>query len=118
MNYSIIIQEHFRQPKNVGQLPDATHSGEAVNEACLDRLRFYLRISDNTVQACTYQAEGCVPTIAAGSVVSDYIIGKTRDEVLALAPKVIEELLGGLPRTKHHVAILVTQAIQQALLKT
>lgn len=116
MNYSLIIQQHFREPQNVGELPNATHSGEAVNEACLDKLRFYLRIQNNTVQACTYQAEGCVPTIAAGSVVSTHLTGKTVNEVLALRAEDVEELLGGLPRTKIHVAMLVAEALRNAIL--
>lgn len=115
MNYSLIIQQHFRDPQNVGALPHATHCGEAVNEACFDRLRFYLHIQHNTVQGCSYQAEGCVPTIAAGSVVSTYLIGKTIDEISAMTAEDVEELLGGLPRTKFHVALLVTEALRNAI---
>lgn len=115
MNYSPVITEHFHSPRNVGALTDATAVGEATNEACMDRLRFYLRIKNGVVEAATFQAEGCVPTIAVGSVLSEYVVGKSPQDILAMSCHDIEELLGGLPRTKLHVAILAVEALQNAL---
>ncbi len=114
MKYSTIIVEHFQQPRNCGELANASLVGEATNEACLDRLRFFIRVDGEHIAECTFQAQGCVPTIAAGSVVSEFLRGKPVNILTAISEQIVEELLGGLPRTKRHVALLVVEALQNA----
>jgi NifU-like protein involved in Fe-S cluster formation len=115
VKYSAIIQEHFQRPRNVGILPDATATGEATNEACLDHLRLYIRVRDSRIEACTFQAEGCVPTIAVASVLTEYLVGRSVAEARTVDEHLIEELVQGLPRTKKHAAILAVDALRQAV---
>jgi len=115
VKYSAIIQEHFQHPRNAGVLADATATGEATNEACLDHLRLYIRVRNSRIEACTFQAEGCVPTIAVASVLTEYLVGRSLAEVRAVDEQVIEELVQGLPRTKKHAAILAVDALRQAV---
>ncbi|MGB9690624.1 MAG: iron-sulfur cluster assembly scaffold protein [Candidatus Sumerlaeaceae bacterium] len=112
MKYSTIIIDHFQHPRNNGELAHATHVGEATNEACLDRLRFLLLVKHDKIEACNFQAQGCVPTIAAGSVVAEFLCGKPRAILEEISEQTVAELLGGLPRTKKHVALLVVEALR------
>ncbi len=89
--------------------------GEATNEACMDRLKLYLRVEDGCITACTFQAEGCPPTIALGSFLTQYLRNRTVDSVRSLTERELEELVDGLPRTKRHAAMLAIDALRQAI---
>lgn len=115
MKYNPIITDHFEHPRNCRVLPDANAIGEAVNEVCMDRVRFYLRVKDGRVEEAAFQVEGCVPTIAAGSVVSEYAAGRQVEEMRRLTPGDVERMLGGLPATKKHAAHVAVEALRAAL---
>ncbi len=93
----------------------ATHVGNAVNSVCLDSMRLYLMIEDGVVKHATFQASGCVPSIAAGSLATELFVGRTQAELTGLVPEQIEASLGGLPATKKHAAFLVCDALHDAL---
>lgn len=112
MKYSNIIMDHFDNPRNAGALADATHVAEARNDACLDWLKLYLRVDPaGRVVAATFQAEGCVPTMAAGSWMTQWAMGRSITELRALTVAEVEAQLGGLPTSKKHAAYLVTDVI-------
>lgn len=117
MKYSEIIESHFANPRNVGELDGATHTGDATNEVCLDKLRLSLRLSEGIVIEARFRAEGCVPSIAVGSFLTEWLIGKALKELLALGAEDIEGAIGGLPRTKKHAAHLALEALHAALQK-
>jgi NifU-like protein involved in Fe-S cluster formation len=115
MKYNSLIRDHFYSPRNQGPLENANAVGEATNEACLDRLRLFLRVENGIVTAASFQAEGCVPAIAVGSVLSEFVIGKDVGILRGLSPEDIDALLGGLPATKQHAAFLAMETLQKAL---
>lgn len=107
--------DHFNQPRNIGEMPDADMVGDAVNPACMDHLRLWLRVDGDTVLQAVFQCEGCVPSIAAGSLMTEYVKGQTVEELRRLDAEAFEQLLGGLPPTKKHAAHLAIDALQTAL---
>lgn len=117
MKYSETIEAHFASPKNVGALPDATVVGFAENSSCLDQMTLFLKIENERVTVSTYQVEGCVPSIALGSILTEYVVGRSTDELRMLTPEDLERLAGGLPATKKHAALLAVEALQNGLEK-
>lgn len=111
MQYSKIISEHFSQPQNVGPMAGAQYLGEATNAACMDTLRLYLQVEGGRVIAATFQAEGCVPSIALGSFLTSWVMGKSISELSGTTALELEEAVGGLPRTKKHAAVLAAEAL-------
>jgi NifU-like protein involved in Fe-S cluster formation len=116
MKYSDIIAQHFESPRNLGAMEDADAIGEAENAVCLDTLRLFLKFDENgSVIRASFQAEGCVPTIACGSFLTETIIGRTVEDLRGLDAEWFESRVGGLPATKKHAAILAIEALQKAL---
>lgn len=115
MKYSETILRHFQNPARVGEPEEWTLHGEATNPVCLDRMRLYLLVRDGRVADAGFLAEGCVPTMAAGSWLADWAVGRTTAELAALTPASIEEALGGLPATKRHAAHLAAETLAAAL---
>lgn len=91
--------------------------GEAENAACLDRLRLYLRVdaATNRITAATFEAQGCVPALAVGSLLTEYVTGRAPDDLRRLTPDLLENEMGGLPATKKHAAHLGVEALHDAL---
>ncbi|MGI8907237.1 MAG: iron-sulfur cluster assembly scaffold protein [Candidatus Sumerlaeaceae bacterium] len=114
MKYSEIIEDHFARPRNVGELRGATAVGEATNAVCLDKLRLWLRLENDVVAEVRFQAEGCVPSIAVASFLTEWLVGRTAPELRATTAEDVEAAVGGLPRTKAHAAHLAIEAIQHA----
>jgi NifU-like protein involved in Fe-S cluster formation len=117
MKYSETIHDHFRNPRHIGPLPGATAVGSAENGVCLDTLRLFLRVKDGAVEAASFQAEGCVPSIACGSFLAEAVIGRRVQELARWDAETIEEAVGGLPSTKKHAAALAADALADALAK-
>lgn len=110
------ILEHFRNPHNAGDLPDATVTVEVTNPVCGDILRLAVRLEAGRVAAARFKTQGCVAAIASSSVLTDLLLGKSLAELRAIAPKEISAALGGLPPATFHAAQLCTDAVA-ALLK-
>src|SRR5215813_15306526 len=98
--YSAQIVEHIANPRNIGELENPSGVGDVTNEVCLDRIRLTVRISDGTVAAAKVKAEGCPPTIAAASVLTELIIGRSINEVQAISREDVVRELGHLPPAK------------------
>ena len=109
--HSETLLEHFRNPRNVGQLAPPAITVDVSNPACGDMLRLSARFEDGRVVEARYQVRGCTASIAAGSALSEWMTGKTRTELLALTADVIDRALGGLePASKHAAALCVDGA--------
>ena len=105
------LLDHFRNPRNVGQLPAPAATIEVTNPACGDILRLSARFEDGRVAEACFQVRGCAASIASGSALSEWMLGKTRAQLLELSPDVIEQALGGLqPASKHAAALCVDGA--------
>lgn len=115
MNYSKKVMDHFMNPRNMGDIPDATVSGEVGNPVCGDIMKIDLKIEDNIVTDAKFKTFGCGSAIATSSIATEMIIGKHVDEVLELTNKAVTEALDGLPPVKMHCSVLAEQAVKTAL---
>jgi nitrogen fixation protein NifU and related proteins len=113
--YSAIFKDHLAQPRNVGELPEATVVAEESNPVCGDRLRLSLVVRDDRIEAVRYLAYGCPPTLVCGSVLTEMIAGKTTDEAKRLTRNDLLEAIGGLPSRKHHAAALAVETLSAAV---
>jgi nitrogen fixation NifU-like protein len=109
--HSELLLEHFRNPRNIGQLPPPAITVDVSNPACGDLLRLSARFEDERIVEARFQVRGCTASIAAGSALSEWMLGKTRAQLLGLTAEVIELALGGLePASKHAAALCVDGA--------
>lgn len=115
MAYSPAFKDHIANPRNAGELPDANATAEETNPVCGDRLRLSLRISDGRIEAASFLAYGCPPTLVCGSVLTELIVGKRIDEAMLLTRKNLTEVLGGLPSRKQHAAALAIETLRTAI---
>lgn len=115
MPYSATFADHLQEPRNVGELPDATAFGEETNPVCGDRIRLSLLIKDGTIQQAGFLAYGCPPTLVCGSMLTELIHGKTLDEAMLITRKELVDAVGGLPSRKHHAAALAIETLHTAL---
>ena len=113
--YSAKVMEHFANPHNVGELPDANGVGEVGNPKCGDIMRMYLKIENNVIVDVKFLTFGCGAAIATSSMATDLIKGKTIDEALQLTNQAVAEALDGLPPVKMHCSMLAEQAIHAAI---
>ena len=105
----------MENPRNAGELPDATASVEESNPVCGDRIRLSLRIYDGRIDAARFLAYGCPPTLVCGSVLTELIEGKSVEEAEGLTRKQLIDAVGGLPSRKQHAAALAIETLQAAL---
>jgi nitrogen fixation NifU-like protein len=113
--YSERLLDHFSNPRNVGDLPAPAITVEASNPACGDILRLAARFEDGVAVEVRYKVRGCTASIAAGSALTEWMQGKTRAEIAAFQPPIIEEALSGLPPASQHAAALCADAVRMLL---
>jgi NifU-like protein involved in Fe-S cluster formation len=113
--YSHQIAEHIARPRNVGELDHPSGVGDVTNEVCLDRIKLTVRIEGERLVDARVKASGCPPTIAAASVMSELIIGRSLRELQLLTRKDIAVALGHLPPAKAHCAALAIDALRAAI---
>ena len=104
--HSELLLEHFRNPRNVGQLPPPAITVDVSNPACGDLLRLSARFEDGRIVEARFQVRGCTASIAAGSALSEWMLGKTRADLHGLTAEIIEAALGGLEPASKHAAVL------------
>ncbi len=115
MLYSEKVMEHFANPRNVGEIPDADGVGEVGNAKCGDIMKMYLKIDDGVISDVKFKTFGCGAAIATSSMATEMIKGRTVDEALSLTNKAVIEALDGLPPVKIHCSVLAEQAVKAAL---
>ena len=114
--YSDKVMDHFRNPRNVGQIDDADGVGEVGNAKCGDIMRMYLKIDDEgIITDVKFNTFGCGSAIATSSMATELIKGKSVDEALALSNKAVVEALDGLPTHKIHCSVLAEEAVRAAV---
>lgn len=116
--YSDKVLDHFTNPRNVGEIEDASGVGEVGNMKCGDIMKMYLKINDesNVIEDVTFKTFGCGAAIATSSMSTEMIKGKTIEEALNLTNKAIADALDGLPPVKMHCSVLAEEALKAALL--
>lgn len=115
MIYTDKVMDHFRNPRNVGEIEDANGIGEVGNAKCGDIMRVYLKVEDNIIQDVKFQTFGCGSAIASSSMATEMIKGKTLEEAWELSNKAVAEALDGLPPVKMHCSVLAEEAIHKAI---
>jgi len=113
--YNEVVMDHFKNPRNVGEIPDADGVGEVGNPACGDIMAFYIKVNGNILEDVKYKTFGCGAAIAVASMVSELAKGKTIDEALNITNKSVIEALNGLPKKKHHCSNLGADALHRAI---
>ena len=115
MAYSEKVMDHFSNPRNVGEIPDASGIGEVGNPKCGDIMRMYLKIENNVITDVKFKTFGCGAAIATSSMATEMIKGKTIDEALKVTNKAVMEALDGLPPVKVHCSVLAEEAVKAAV---
>jgi nitrogen fixation NifU-like protein len=113
--YSEIVLDHFRAPRNVGELADANAVGRAGNPVSGAELALFLRVENGRICRVSFQSQGCTATIAAGSMLTELVQGRTLEAAAGLSRMDVEAALGGLPSTRRHAAALAVDAIRAAV---
>jgi NifU-like protein involved in Fe-S cluster formation len=113
--YSSQVADHIASPRNVGELDDPSGIGDVTNTVCMDRIRLTIKIAGQRLIDARVKARGCPPTIAAASVLTELIIGRTLDELDNLDRKDVTGALGRLPSAKMHCAALAIGALRAAI---
>ena len=113
--YTDTVMDHFMNPRNVGEIPDADGVGEVGNAKCGDIMKMYIKVKDNRIDDVKFETFGCGSAIASSSMATEMIKGKTIDEALAVTNKQVVEALGGLPAHKLHCSVLAEEAIKSAI---
>lgn len=114
--YSEIVMDHFTNPRNVGIIEDASGMGEVGNVKCGDIMRIYLKINeDDVIEDIKFKTFGCGSAVAASSIATEMVMGKTVSEALQLTNKQVVDALGGLPPVKIHCSVLAEQALKAAI---
>jgi nitrogen fixation protein NifU and related proteins len=111
------LLNHFQNPRNVGELPAPAITTEVSNPACGDILRLSARFEVDRVAEVRYKTRGCTASIAAGSALTELMLGKTRAELSGIDPSTVERAVGGLSPETRHAAVLCADAVK-ALLKS
>ena len=115
MQYSDKVMDHFMNPRNVGEIENASASGTVGNAKCGDIMKVDLRIEDNVIVDAKFKTFGCGSAIATSSMATEMIIGKSVEEALSITNKAVAEALDGLPPIKMHCSLLAEQAVKAAI---
>ena len=106
------LLDHFQNPRNVGELPPPAVTVEVSNPACGDILRLSARFEDGRIAEVRYKVRGCTASIAAGSALTEWLTGKTREELSMFTLEIIDDAVGGLPAASKHAAVLCADAVK------
>ena len=115
MLYSEKVMDHFRNPRNVGEIENADGVGEVGNAKCGDIMKIYLKINDGVIDDVKFETFGCGSAIATSSMATEMIKGKPVDQALQLTNMAVVEALDGLPAHKLHCSVLAEEAVKAAV---
>lgn len=113
--YNEKVMDHFRNPRNVGEIPDADGVGKAGNPVCGDVMELQIKVDDGVITDAKFKTFGCGAAIATSSMVTELVKNKTLDEALAISNKAVAKALGGLPPVKMHCSVLAEEALKKAI---
>ena len=113
--YSEKVMDHFLNPRNVGEIPDASGIGTVGNPVCGDVMKMYLKIENGIIVDAKFKTFGCGAAISTSSMVTEMVKGKTIEEALKVSNTAVAQALGGLPPIKMHCSVLAEEALRSAL---
>jgi len=113
--YNEKVMDHFTNPRNVGEILDASGVGTVGNAICGDVMKMFLKIENDIIVDIKFKTFGCGAAVATSSMVTEMVKGKTIEEALKISNKAVAEALGGLPPIKLHCSVLAEEALRSAL---
>ena len=113
--YSEKVMDHFINPRNVGEIADASGIGTVGNPVCGDVMKMYLKIENEVIVDIKFKTFGCGAAVATSSMVTEMVKGKTITQALTITNSAVAEALGGLPAVKMHCSVLAEEALRSAL---
>lgn len=113
--YTEKVMEHFKNPRNVGEIPDADGVGTVGNPVCGDLMTIYIKVKDNRLTDIKFKTFGCGSAIATSSMITELAKGKTLEEAMTITRANIADSLGGLPPVKMHCSNLAADALHAAI---
>jgi len=113
--YTEQVMDHFMNPRNVGEIADASGVGTVGNAKCGDIMKIFIKVEDNVIVDVKFKTFGCGAAIATSSRATEMVMGKTIEEALKVTNKMVAESLGGLPAAKLHCSVLAEEALQAAI---
>ncbi|HII05766.1 MAG TPA: DUF59 domain-containing protein [Methanotrichaceae archaeon] len=115
--YSDLVLEHFKHPRNVGEIEDPDGKAMEGSPACGDMVSVHIKVDDDTktITDIKFQSYGCASNIATGSIITELAKGKTLDEAKKISWKQASEALGGLPPIKAHCSVLAVEGLRSAI---
>jgi len=113
--YSEKVMDHFKNPRNVGEIKDADGIGEVGNPVCGDIMTFYIKVKDNRLVDIKFKTFGCGAAIAVSSMVSEMAMNKTIEEAMNITNELVAKEIGGLPPNKMHCSNLGADALHKAI---
>lgn len=115
MMYTEKVMEHFKNPRNVGEIPDADGVGTVGNPVCGDLMTIYIKVKDNRLTDIKFKTFGCGSAIATSSMITELAKGKTLEEAMRITRANVADSLGGLPPVKMHCSNLAADALHAAI---
>lgn len=113
--YSAKVMEHFQNPRNVGEISDASGVGEVGNARCGDIMKIWIKVEDNIITDIKFKTFGCGAAIATSSMITELAMGKTLEEAEQITNQAVAEALDGLPPIKMHCSNLAAEALHAAI---
>jgi nitrogen fixation NifU-like protein len=113
--YSDKVMDHFKNPRNVGEIENADGIGEVGNPVCGDIMKIFLTIENNIVTDAKFKTFGCGAAIASSSMATELVRGKTLEEAWEVSNQAVAEALEGLPPIKMHCSVLAEEGIHKAI---
>jgi nitrogen fixation NifU-like protein len=113
--YTEKVMDHFKNPRNVGEIPDADGVGTVGNPVCGDLMTIYIKVKDNRLVDIKFKTFGCGSAIATSSMITELAKGKTLEEGLKISRANVADELGGLPAIKMHCSNLAADALHAAI---
>jgi len=113
--YTEQVMDHFMNPRNVGEMEDASGVGTVGNAKCGDIMKIFIKVENDVIVDVKFKTYGCGAAIATSSRATEMVMGKTIDEALKITNKMVTESLGGLPAVKLHCSVLAEEALHAAI---
>ncbi len=113
--YTNTVIEHFRNPRNIGELKNADAKATEGSIACGDMMTIYLKVRNGRIEDISFESYGCAANIATGSMLTEIVKGKTLEEAKKVEWKDVVEALGGLPQIKYHCSHLAIETLRKAI---
>ena len=113
--YSDKVMEHFKNPRNVGEIENHDGIGHVGNPVCGDIMELYIKVNNNTIVDAKFKTFGCGAAIATSSMVTEMVKGKSIGEALEISNRAVAEALDGLPPIKMHCSVLAEEALKSAI---